>query len=114
MNTETITKEYLEIGGLTLKIEFYYSMGGMNYFTSRTERRGYYLSVSPVEIGRDENGRIRSESYMGFSGIKECILEVKRKSKKSELEAEKHFSESRKKLVNHILEKNNLLEHKIE
>lgn len=56
--------------------EIYYYMGGMNYFTSNVEKRGYYFSIVPEE--HSENG-IRS--YTGFSGAKTCILEVARKSK---------------------------------
>ena len=69
-----------------LKIELYYDLGGMNYFTSRAEKRGYYLSVSPVEIGM-RDGEITSEIYTAFSGIKQNIKQVTRKSKKAEAEA---------------------------
>jgi len=105
-----ITKEYLEKGGLTLSIQFYYSMGGMNYFTNTTESRGYYLSVSPVSVSRDENGRVRSESYSAFSGIKDCLLEVKRKSPKAQAEAEKLIEAKRKELISYIMKKNNIPE----
>jgi RimJ/RimL family protein N-acetyltransferase len=51
-----------------LKIEVRYNKGGMNYFTSRNEERGYYLSVTPVERTKGEG--YTSESYVGFSGVK--------------------------------------------
>ncbi len=38
--------------------------GGMNYFSSSSERKGFYLSVTPVEI---KNGMV---AFMMFSGIK--------------------------------------------
>ena len=64
-----------------LKCELYYSLGGMNYFTGRTEARGYYVSVSPVERG---DGWV---SYTAFSGWKKCVVECARKGKKAEAKA---------------------------
>lgn len=64
-----------------LKCELYYSLGGMNYFTGKTEARGYYVSVSPVERS---NGW---ESYTAFSGWKKCVVECARKGKKAEAKA---------------------------
>lgn len=55
--------------------EIYYDIGGMNYFTSEVEKRGYYFSITPEE--RSSGFR----TYTGFSGAKTCILEVRRKSK---------------------------------
>jgi hypothetical protein len=63
-----------------LKIEVRYNKGGMNYFTSRNEERGYYLSVTPVERTKGEG--YTSESYVGFSGVKKLILPVARQSEK--------------------------------
>lgn len=55
--------------------EIYYDIGGMNYFTSKVKKRGYYFSITPEE--RSDGFR----TYTGFSGVKTCILEVARKSK---------------------------------
>lgn len=55
--------------------EIYYDIGGMNYFTSKVKKRGYYFSITPEE----RSGKFRT--YTGFSGAKTCILEVARKSK---------------------------------
>ena len=85
-----------------LKVETYYSLGGMNYFTYKVEERGYYLSVVPVERG---NGM---EGFIAFSGIKQLILPVKRQSKKAEEESEKLYKDYLEQLVNHVLEENNL------
>lgn len=80
---EHIKKEYLNTNKekTFLKCELYYSLGGMNYFTGRTEARGYYVSVSPVERS---NGW---ESYTAFSGWKKCVVECARKGKKAEAKA---------------------------
>lgn len=91
-----------------LEVEIYYSLGGMNYFTGREEKRGYYLSVSPIA---KSNGCI---SYIGFSGIKSLIKEVGRKSVKAEKEAENIVKNTENgisalnNLVNQVLAKNNL------
>ena len=65
-----------------LVIEVYYDKGGMNYFTYKVERRGYYLSVRPV---LQSKGLV---SYTSFSGTKVLLKEVSRKSAKAEAEAE--------------------------
>ena len=63
--------------GNTLEVEVYYDLGGHNYFTGDQVPRGYYLSVSPVELG---DGWRR---YTSFSGKKKFLLEdAKRKSGK--------------------------------
>lgn len=78
-----------------LKAEIYYSLGGMNYFTSRVERRGYYMSISPVK--RSNSSGCVMESYTAFTGLKQCVSEVSRKSQKKMNEAIAYFDE-------HILE----------
>lgn len=65
--------------------EIYYDIGGMNYFTSEAEKRGYYFSITPEE----RNGEFRT--YTGFSGAKTCILEVKRHSKSAYEKAKAMF-----------------------
>jgi hypothetical protein len=60
-----------------LRVEVYYSKGGMNYFTSTNERRGIYVSASPIER------RESSTSYMGFSGGKQFLLAMSRFSQKT-------------------------------
>ena len=66
--------------------EIYYSKGGMNYFTSNNEKRGYYFSIIPEK--HLENGL---KTYTGFSGVKTCILEVTRKSKSAYEKAKAMF-----------------------
>ena len=64
-----------------LKVELYYSKGGMNYFTYNNEQRGLYLSVSPVTISKGDG--YNTESYYGFSGIKQFVQEMKKFSEKT-------------------------------
>lgn len=90
-----------------LKIELYYDLGGMNYFTGRAENRGYYLSVTPVERGMRDGGFI-SESYTAFTGIKQNIKQVTRKSAKAESEAEKLAADAMDNLIDYVCKKNGL------
>jgi hypothetical protein len=96
-------KKYIERNGQTLKVEVYYSLGGLNYFTGRQEKRGYYLSVTPVEI--EDHGGYRTETVTLFSGVKELLKEVTRRSKKAETEAEKLAEERMETLINYVLAK---------
>lgn len=72
-----------------LKAEVYYSLGGMNYFTNKTEDRGYYISVCPVERKTDSYGIV--ESYTAFTGAKMLILPVTRQSSKKMTKAVELF-----------------------
>ena len=70
-----------------LEAEVYYRLGGMNYYSSQVEQRGYVISVSPVERSRN------CISYVGWTGKKLCIIPAERKSKKKASEALKYFEE---------------------
>ena len=53
-----------------------YNKGGMNYFTGKNEKRGYYVSVTPVTKGE------RFESFYLLSGGKFITDETKRYGEK--------------------------------
>lgn len=103
----SVSKEYIE-GYLqdgkekSLRVEVYYSLGGMNYFSGRVEKRGYYLSVTPVEHARG------FESMMAFSGTKQLILEVARKSAKAEKEALALAEQAKEALIDYVVKDNHL------
>ncbi len=90
-----------------LKIKLYYHLGGMNYFTSKVEKRGYYLSVTPVEIERKDNN-ISFEVYKAFSGYKALVLETKRKSDKAYNTAAQMIENKKQELIQIICSTNNL------
>lgn len=69
-----------------IKVRLYYSKGGYNYATSRIEKRGWYVSFTPVK--KDEY----FESTILGSGAKDCIVECDRRTKKNEVEALKIFN----------------------
>ena len=89
-----------------LKIELYYSLGGMNYSTYRVESRGYYLSVTPVE--RRVSRGYTSECYTAFTGIKQLVKGVKRKSQKAEKEAENLAENLVNKMIDYVCSQNGL------
>lgn len=64
-----------------VQVELYYSKGGMNYFTGKAERRGFYLQVTPVSISTSGTGLI-TRSYTAFTGIKKMVLECARFNQK--------------------------------
>lgn len=88
-----------------LKIEIYYSLGGWNYFTGEKERRGLYLSVSPVS--REKVGNGYAESYSAFSGTKIFLKEMKRFSQKT-LDTFEVDPEMQQMLIDHVVASNGL------
>jgi hypothetical protein len=87
MSKTSISKKYLEVlpndKNIThLKVELYYDLGGMNYFSGSVEGRGIKLSVSPVQRSERENG-IVMESYTAFSGFKKLLKEMARFNQKT-------------------------------
>jgi hypothetical protein len=103
-------KNYLELEpnsqATHLKIDVYYALGGWNYFTGVKEERGIYLSVTPVTRTVVE-GCGASESYRGFSGIKQLVKPMTRFSQKT-FDRFSYDEETYNTLVNHVLRKNNL------
>lgn len=104
-----IRKEYIPVksidgkGNTThLRVELYYDLGGINYFTYREERRGYYGSVIPV--ARDGI----MEGFTAFTGIKKLIKEVSRKSAKAEDEAAALWATTKQELIDHVLRESGL------
>ena len=103
-------KKYLELeqnpDATHLKVEVYYTKGGMNMFTYKEEPRGYYLSVSPG--ARERRDGVTLESYTAFSGIKDCVKQVSRKSDKAMREAEELAAAREEALIRLVCEKNGL------
>ena len=89
-----------------LKIEVYYNLGGFNVFTYQEEKRGYYISVSPVCKNRRDG--VTFEEYTAFSGVKQLVKAVSRKSAKAENEAEAIAASIEKDLIAYVCNKNGL------
>ncbi len=109
MSMSSFFKEYLPTttDKKFIKVEAYYSKGGMNYFNGASERRGYYLSVMPVE--RSNERGYTTESFMMFSGTKKLLLEVARQSPKAQDQAKALIDGSKDELVQYIVKKSNLV-----
>lgn len=108
---ETIKKYYIPIKSLNggkennLKVEVYYDLGGYSYFTGKQTKRGYYVSVLPVERSQKENCIV--ESLTLFVGYKHCLKEVSRKTNKASQEAIS-LSENIDWLIKEVCDKYNL------
>ena len=85
-----------------IKIELYYHLGGMNYFTGKAENRGYYLSVTPVLL---EGNFVTTTA---FTGIKQCIKQVARKSEKAYQAALQQIDDFLPELLKYVCTKNNI------
>lgn len=78
----------------------------MNYFTSCDEKRGYYLSVTPVKVSL--NGAFRNESFMAFSGTKQLVTPAKMFSPKAFQNAQEQAKTMVDNLINQVCEKNGI------
>ena len=78
-------KKYEQIEGTNkhLKIEVYYNKGGINYFTYKTDPRGYWLSMTVVERDTRESGVVIESFSLFGSGFRHFLLEVKKQGAKS-------------------------------
>lgn len=54
-----------------IKIEVEYVMGGMNYFSGNSYKRGYRVNATPVLLSDGESG-LRSESYTIMGDQRSC------------------------------------------
>jgi hypothetical protein len=64
-------------------ISLYYSLGGMNYFNNKEEKRGYYIHFFPCNIEEKENGIFcKMVEPMHSRSFKLCIKTATRKSHK--------------------------------
>lgn len=83
-------KMYIPVEGKSdvncIKVHTFYDLGGMNWFTGQPNKRGYYVSCTPVF--KEDKGGYGVESTTLGSGYKQLCKEVTRQSKKAEAEAE--------------------------
>jgi len=88
-----------------LEVSVYYDQGGMNFFSGTSKRRGYYLSVTPIEI----DGVFTKST--AFSGTCDLLEEVKRYSagKLSAWASKARIQPQYKILVDHVTAKNNIV-----
>lgn len=89
-----------------LEINTYYYLGGMSFATYENEPRGYYISVTPMEISKGNTATvIRTRA---FSGVKRCMIECSRQSKKRTEEACNIKREQYQDMIDYVLKSNNI------
>ncbi|WP_090739320.1 hypothetical protein [Paenibacillus sp. Mc5Re-14] len=84
MAEKQIVKDF-EMNKMRVEVKIVYDLGGMNYFTSNVDARGYYVHVQPYTVEKHDGYSMRK--MLGFSGVKMLLLEVNRKSAKKLQEA---------------------------
>lgn len=67
--------------GQQFALDVRYRLGGMNYFSSRTEARGFVMSVSPMSLRIDE-GKVIGYTYEAYTGYKELVEAANRYNEK--------------------------------
>lgn len=88
-------REYhkFEEQGITIETDISYQKAGINWYNSEREKGGYYLHVSPVQIGEHF-----IERQLG-SGFKYMLLEIDRQSNKRLETAKRIATEERDQLI---------------
>ena len=103
-------KKYIPVKESTIathiRVEVRYNLGGLGFSSYTPEPRGYYLHVTPVTLETRYGCNI--ESFTAFTGVKQCVKTVTRKSAKAEAAAEAAAAQIENALVSHVLEKNGL------
>lgn len=84
-----------------VEVDLYYNKGGWNYFTGAEERRGLYISVTPV-LRSD-----RTRTYTAFSGVKVHVRTMKRYSQRALDNFEVNDNMTRD-LIDRVMKNNNL------
>lgn len=104
-------QKYIEVKenatGIThVKVWLYYDIGGMDFGSPQNKPRGYYISVVPVT--REKKNGYTMESFGAYSGLKQLLKSVQRKSAKAEAEAEKQAELLIDAMVSFVCDKNGL------
>jgi len=103
-------KKYIPVSGNNdvthLRVELAYDIGGYNMMTYRPKPRGYYLTVVPVK--REERYGCMMESFVAFTGYRQLMKEVSRKSAKAEKLAEQIAEEFVPLFVEKLCEANHM------
>ncbi len=89
-----------------IKIQLSYTKGGMNYFSSCSESRGLWLSVTPVSRTNHEGGLV-SESCTAFSGTKKHVKDMARFNQKA-FDSFEVSETDIKQLLDQVLNKNGI------
>lgn len=86
-----------------LDVSVYYSLGGTNMFSYKTEDRGYYISVTPVKKVAYSN--YKTVTSYPTDGIKKCFIKCTRQSVKREQTALQAKRSDYQDLIDYVLNK---------
>lgn len=89
-----------------IKIELRYDLGGYNMFDYTPKKRGYYIHVMPVT--RETRDGYALETFTAYTGYKQLVKEVTRKSAKAEAAAEAEAADIIDIMVERVCMKNGL------
>jgi hypothetical protein len=67
--------------GKVYEVEVYYSLGGINYFSGGTNRRGVYISIGPKEVSEGSVSCVLLGNE-NESGMRMLLQELPRKNEK--------------------------------
>jgi len=99
---QILLKKYIERNGITLRIMVYFQRAYYSYATYKHEPTGYFIEARPVQIARNTEGEIVSESYTMFVGIAETLLLVNRKSDKAGKQALEMAADKEEDLISQL------------
>ena len=71
-----LVREYLHSAGKRVRVTVAYTKGGINMFTYKEDKRGYWMHIQPMRI-EVSNGFITSH-YMPGNGRRMLVLEAAR------------------------------------
>lgn len=101
--SNTCKTEYFKAKGENnfLKVELFYSLGGINYWNYKNEPRGYFVSVCPVTREKHEYGgrSYYSEGFTIGSGRKMLVEPCARKGKGAEARALEKYEAAKNELL---------------
>lgn len=107
---KTILKRYIPIPETEycncMKVEIYYTLGGYNVWNYKVDPRGFYLSITPMM--RELKDGYVSETYSAYTGLRQLLLQVERRSKRTETIAVNEAAKILNPLIRQVCDKNNL------
>ncbi len=78
---------YFEKDGQTYQFEVYYNLGGMNYFTGKVDPRGYWVSVTPIQLSKaGDNGEFVIKTVTVFTGARVIVYPASRYASRTLME----------------------------
>ena len=100
---ESIPVKANQQGISALEVQAYYSLGGVNLYSYKSESRGYYIAVTPVKYINHGNQTLVERRIS--DGIKKCVIECKRQTAKNAQAIAQVKRSDYQDLIDHVLNK---------